>query len=362
MTSDVVSNPAVGHVKPTSEAYPADSIRFDLLITVCSAVFLFGLYLDGWAHNNIPGRIETFFTPYHALMYGGYLLVALALTFTYVRNIIRGYAWSKALPRGYFWGMIGVLLFAAGGAGDLLWHETFGFEGGIEALLSPTHLLLGVGAVLYCSAPLRATWQRATPATVQMRWRDLTPALLSMLMLLSILTFLTQYATPVHGMIFVDRPGPARNSLYYDTTAIFRLLMPSILVAGSILYLLRRWRLPFGSMVLLIGVNYGLMFTMLMNYALDTAATLPAILLASLIVEGLYMRLQPRAERIRALRWFAFLTPFVMIGMFVLSLLLTRGMWWEIHMWAGIPFIAGIAGLLLSHLAFPAAIPAAASQ
>lgn len=357
MASNILSAPTINNRRPKSTEYPADSIRFDRLIAAFSAIFLLGLYFDGWAHNNIPNRIETFFTPYHALLYGGYIMVAVVLTFTHLRNLFRGYAWSKSLPQGYFLALLGIGLFSIGGIGDFLWHETFGFEEDTEALLSPTHLLLAMGAVLYCSGPLRAAWRRVTPSNTQSTWRDLTPALVAMLILLSIFTFFTQYATLARSMIFVTAPFTADNFFYYDATALFRVIMPSILVTGAILYLIRRWHLPFGAMVFLIGVNYTLMFAMLMNNALDTPATLPAILLASVVIEWLYMRLQPSIERLGALRWFAFLTPFIMISLFVLSLLLTRGMWWQIHMWAGVPVLAGIFGLLLSHLAFPSMIP-----
>ncbi|MBV7327058.1 hypothetical protein KFU94_02100 [Chloroflexi bacterium TSY] len=81
---------------PTSRqrihGYPRDSIRFDLAVAVLSGVFLVDLYFDGWAHNNIPNLIETFFTPFHTLLYGGFFLVATLLTATHLRNIARGHS------------------------------------------------------------------------------------------------------------------------------------------------------------------------------------------------------------------------------------------------------------------------------
>lgn len=74
-----------------------------------------GLYFDGWAHSNIPNLIETFFTPFHVLLYGGFFLVATLLTATHLRNIARGHGWMQALPQGYFLGLVGIGLFTVGG-------------------------------------------------------------------------------------------------------------------------------------------------------------------------------------------------------------------------------------------------------
>jgi hypothetical protein len=41
------------------------------LLLAC--VMEIGGLLDGWAHNNIP-QLETVFTPWHAVLYGGYAL------------------------------------------------------------------------------------------------------------------------------------------------------------------------------------------------------------------------------------------------------------------------------------------------
>ena len=41
----------------------------------------------------------------------------------------------------------------AGAIGDMFWHIIFGIEVSIDALLSPTHLLLLIGALLILSGP-----------------------------------------------------------------------------------------------------------------------------------------------------------------------------------------------------------------
>src|SRR5215467_3335240 len=101
------------------------------------ALFLVcGLYLDGWAHGH--GKVDkSFFTPWHGVLYSMFFVSAIILWATLYRNHARGYAWSKAIPSGYGLSLIATPLFIMAGAADLVWHTLFGFEVGIETLLSP---------------------------------------------------------------------------------------------------------------------------------------------------------------------------------------------------------------------------------
>src|ERR1700730_10589836 len=96
-------------------------LRFDWIMVVVSVWWLGGLFIDGWAHSNIP-QLETFFTPWHAVFYSGYLAVATTLIIkmlqnlrqiapatdgtvpswaALVRNSLPGKRWLKAIPVGY---------------------------------------------------------------------------------------------------------------------------------------------------------------------------------------------------------------------------------------------------------------------
>ena len=66
--------------------YPTLGISFEWLLTAATLWLLVGLYLDGWAHNNIPELIETFFTPWHAVLYSGYAFMSLVLIGAAWRN------------------------------------------------------------------------------------------------------------------------------------------------------------------------------------------------------------------------------------------------------------------------------------
>lgn len=71
-----------------------------------------------------------------------YILPTASRETTKIRNIQKGYAWQSALPSGYMPALLGVGIFAIGGVFDLVWHTLFGVEANIQALLSPSHLLL----------------------------------------------------------------------------------------------------------------------------------------------------------------------------------------------------------------------------
>lgn len=337
---------------------PADSVRFDRWFTVLATLFMLGVYIDGWAHNNVAELIETFFTPWHAMLYGGFFITAGFLTIALARNLAAGHRLTEALPRGYFPALIGAGIFLFGGVFDLAWHTLFGFEADTEALLSPAHLVLATGAFLIFTAPLRALWQRSSYAG-EKGWAKLWPAVVSMTLFLSLLTFFTQYATLVRPGVLIETPMGSGEHWLENTSGIFNLLMPSLLVMGSLLFLLRRWQLPFGSITLIIGANYLLMFLMAMDDAFVAPLTVAAVVLAAVVADLLYRWLQPAATNLTALRYFAFLVPFVMVGFYIASLLLTHGLWWQVHMWGGVPFVCGITGLFLSFLTHPPAVPTA---
>jgi hypothetical protein len=144
-------------VDEKTSSYPAGGRRFDLIVSLLSLWILAGLYLDGSAHHHIPDLIETFFTPWHAVLYSGFAASAGLLLITQWRNVSKCYRWTHSLPKGYMASLVGAVIFMFSGGADFLWHTAFGFEVGLEALVSPSHLALAVGGVLMISGPLRAT-------------------------------------------------------------------------------------------------------------------------------------------------------------------------------------------------------------
>ena len=170
------------------------SPRFNWAMAVLSTVLVGGFYLDLWAHAH--GRTDnTFFTPWHAVLYSMLAAVGIFLSITAWRAWHRGAPWWESLPAGYGLSLVGVVLFALGGVADLVWHVLFGVEFSVDALLSPTHLVLAGAGILIVTGPLRAAWR--DPARGTRAWLARIPAVLSLALALSIFTGFTQFVHPL---------------------------------------------------------------------------------------------------------------------------------------------------------------------
>ncbi|HEU4422715.1 MAG TPA: hypothetical protein VFR67_09280 [Pilimelia sp.] len=157
-TAEAVRAQQPGRPTPPAEvATPTE----DLITVIFGACLIAGTFADGWAHNNILSEVQEdgFFTLWHALLYAGFTATA-AWTFwlAYRRRDRAPRWWIDGWPAGYRLGALGALIFLVGGVSDMGWHTVFGVEATIDALLSPSHLVLLVGATLLLSSPMRSWW------------------------------------------------------------------------------------------------------------------------------------------------------------------------------------------------------------
>ena len=340
------------------EGYPAASRSFDLIALALAAWVLLGGYVDGIAHVN-GATDDTFFTPFHLLLYSGMLAKGVFLAGMQLRNVSRGHHWLQALPRGYLTSLLGIVMMATAGFLDFLWHTAFGIEADIEASVSPPHLLLACSALVFMSGPLRALWGRAE---AYRGWAQLFPAIASALLVYSILSLFTQFAHAISWVGLYTPGGAPDELLLRDHAMTAKVVFPSLLMSGMVLLLLRRWALPFGAVTFLLVGNSVLMFLLRSaGHGGENWLVLLAPLVAGLIGD-LLLRGQQR-PRIAALplRAFAFLLPFSYHVAFFVILQWTGGIWWTIHMWTGVSVLAGIFGLALSFVAVPPPLPPEAS-
>ncbi len=338
-------------------------LRFDWLMVGLSFWFLGGLFIDGWAHAH--GKVDsTFFTPWHAVFYSGFVAVAAGLCGGIVLNRRRGQSWQQAIPVGYALSLLGVGIFAVGGVGDMTWHILFGIEQSTEALLSPTHLLLALGLTLILSGPFRATWLRSEKMAVP-GWIKLLPMLISLTFTLSILTFFTEYANPItHTFASLTSSIRWQQDMFVSMSVDSYLIYTAILM-GVVLLALRRWYLPFGAIAVIFALNAALMS--LLGNVSNIVYFVPVLFLAGLCADFLLRRLQPSEERIGAVRLFSFTVPLVLYLLYFLALMIVLSQQgsrftWSIHLWMGSAVIAGVVGLLISFLVFPPARPASQSE
>ena len=343
---------AVPAVKKYREGWPDAGTRFDWTMVALSGWLVIGAHIDAWAHINIP-NLETFFTPWHGILYSGYAALAVFMLLTLGRNHAAGYPWDRALPLGYRTALFGIIIFAFSGAGDLIWHSIFGIEANLDALLSPTHLLLALGAGLMVSGPLRAAWMRPKPATGLVGH---LPQLLSLTYVLALLAYMTQWAHPFGFVWAMEGTRPASASGAYQPQAIgvLSVLLQSGILVGLVLPAALRQALPSGSLTLILGLST-VFITSMRARVLETG---PNVLIVVAVLGGvaadlLLRLLQPSATRRSALRAFAFAVPVVLYTLYFLALVLAGGIWWSVHMVTGTIVLAGIVGWLLSNLAVP---------
>jgi|GEM_PF-2016261 len=122
---------------------------------------------------------------------------------------------------------------------------------------------------------------------------------------------------------------------------------------GVILFALRHWTLPPGSLTFLIVGNGLLMTWFHLKEVYMYPQILVAVFVAGIAADVLYSLLRPSAVRVHALRLFAFAVPAILFALFFVILIITAGIWWSVHLWTGAVFLAGVIGLLLSYLTHP---------
>ncbi|MCP3989149.1 MAG: hypothetical protein GY724_08745 [Actinomycetia bacterium] len=211
-----------------------------------------GVFLDGYAHVFvIDTETEDFFTPWHGILYGGYAsLVAWVGLIGYRRRgptpILQWF------PPPYRLAALGLLMFAVGGIGDGIWHTLLGIENGIDALLSPTHLLLFSGGVIALWTPVRSSAARG----------DTSPALAvgAVVLVTSVLLFFAHYLWMVPDTFYALEPfdpdrgiGNSRIQMFFGGA-----FSSTAVLFGPLLIISRRWVLPFGAATVVLTTAVGL--------------------------------------------------------------------------------------------------------
>lgn len=321
--------------KTTPRTPRASRVRRQSFTLVTGAWVVLGVFVDGWAHLNRTMQ-ETFFTPWHALLYSG----AAAL-----------FGWlllsADSVP-GRDWALVAAGTFTVGGLGDLVWHQAFGVETGLDALVSPTHLLLLFGGLLGVTAPLRES-RRPT----EEHFRDALPVLAAMTLATALSGFFLLYVSPFTtdaptlALTVVPEGAPGHEAAEAPAVAgLAAYLVSTALVVVPVLLLRARRALPFGAITLLVTVLATLS-------AGITGFQQPAAPVAALLA-GLGSDVVVRAVRhlpdslhaplvgavVPLLLWSAQLT----------ALALTTGVRWPVELVTGAPLLSAMLGASLGIL------------
>ena len=323
--------------------------RLDWLALGGIAWLVTGLFLDGWAHNNrLP---DSFWTVWHAIFYSGYAALSAVILGAIAVRRPRVASWRAAIPDGYGPATAGVVAFGIGGILDMLWHTRFGVEVGNDALLSPSHLTLGLGLFLLVSGPLLADLRRRDerPSLAQR-----LPAVLSIAATFMLLTFFTMYSGPYSNFLGASGNGTTSDRLFRGLLGMF---LFSGFIGGLLLMVLRRTTLPVGSITLVLGLD-GIAMILMGSHdtPLDAQLSFSAVaVLAGIAGDVLLWRLRPSADRPLALRTLVTVLPMAYFTLYLAVVGARYGYGWTMPFLTGSVVLCGAVGLLLSFVAMPPA-------
>jgi hypothetical protein len=348
-------NTSISSLGNIPQSLPAGRPRATPLEDAITVVFglwmVAGMVTDGFAHSNLRNTIDSFFTPWHAILYSGFASAALWTTWLGFKHARLGRRGLEAIPVGYELGIVGVIVFGLGGFGDMIWHTVFGIEVNLAALLSPTHLMLLIGGVLVGSSPLRSAWSTLPHAP---RFLEFLPALVSSTTTLATVAFFNMHLWGLGRL-----PDAKEWMFYVNDHALISVLAGTLftnaVLMTGVLLLVRRWVTPFGTFTIMFAATALSMG--LLRGGVDSA--FGAAILTGLILDGLVQWLRPSAARVWQLRALAAIAPLTIWGIHYLRTAFFRGgINLEVEFWTGLLVMTMLSGLVLSVLVVPPSIPA----
>ncbi|VAV92762.1 hypothetical protein MNBD_ACTINO02-2977 [hydrothermal vent metagenome] len=316
------------------------SRREDLITIAFGTWMMVGLVVDAFSHST-DSSLETFWTWSHAAFYSGFIVTAAwVVHLCLARREPTGWLLDWA-PPGYRLAFLGLGIFALGGIGDAGWHTVFGVETGVDALLSPTHLLLFVGMFAIVSSPFRAAWNDVSTPD-EPSFGSFFPALLSMTFSTTLVAFFFEYVwlpTNVWIAQTAFESQVDRGEKIAVLGVVGAVIATIVLMTGPIVAS-RRWRLPFGSVTAIFVVTNALL-----AFGFDnTSASLLPPLLAGIVADATLARSKPRWVFLTAppiVLWFTFYFQVVQTG---------AGLGWPPEIWGGSVVFAVLASFAIDQI------------
>jgi len=373
--------------KAVRGARPLTEWRDDL-ITMALAVWpITAMFFDGRNHNNDTGQ-ESFFSLAHMVLYTGATALGLWITWVVVKhqlaagvNVRRLMIDFSAIPVGYGVAIIGLGILTIAGPWDLIWHELYGFEVGVDAIYSPSHLCLFFGAMLATTTGIRSMWAKQDIAP---DLRTFAPVILSAAMFIAVAGFITMYLSAFMTNVtmttaFVDdlaRFDDVRAdqsisvnagltgygddrwayNFYSVSHGMASMIITGLILLGPTLLIMRRWRVPFGAFTIIFAI-FGLLVNIMTEYR-DIVLIVP-LLLAGVTADVLQQRLGMQRKdgrislggirlagpAIAAVLWFSY---YAVVA-------LKDGIGWEPTLWVGALVVGVMTGFGVAFLIAPPA-------
>jgi hypothetical protein len=368
-------------------ARPMAEWRDDLITMLLALWPITAMFFDGLGHNNRTGQ-ESFFSISHLFVYSGATVTALWVTWVVVKaQTAAGVDVKKlmidfaAIPVGYGVAIIGLIILTLAGPADLIWHEIYGFEVGVDAIYSPPHLALFFGVLLVTSTGIRSMWARDEIAPDLKRF---TPVILSAALFIGVSGFITMYlsafmtnVTPTSDFwndlanfndvrsdqtidvnsglaLYGDNLWP--YNFYSVSHGIASMVITGLIILGPTLLILRRWRVPFGAFTI-IYTGFGLWVNIMSEYR-DIVLIIPLIL-AGITADLLQQRLgQARKDGRVALGGIRVAGPTIGAVLWLTYwavLALDKGIGWPPTLWVGALMVAIMTAFGVAFLIAPPA-------
>lgn len=326
--------------------------RRDLITILFGTWMMIGVFLDGYAHANIIEEIESFFTPWHAVFYSGFLATAGWITWNVYRRLSEFANVRDAVPQGYGYSVIGIGVFALGGVGDAVWHTISGIEVGIDALLSPTHLLLFVGILFILTTPFRTA--AIANKTSELTGLNAFSVSLSAGLTTSLLAFFFFYLwAPAHPFWAEQGFDPATgDGEIFVALGMAAILLTTLILLAPLAAVLVRWRPPIGMTTIGWGaVSTSTAVAVDLDVALAASVGLAAGLAADAVMFGFGAGPESGIGSLLTMT----IAPLVAWSVYFLLIAVNGDLAWHPEVWGGAIVFSVLTGAGLAKMTLPQA-------
>ena len=240
--------------------------------------------------------------------------------------------------------MVAAAIFSAGGLDDLAWHQVFGVESGLDALVSPMHLLLLLGGLLGVTDPLREgnSEKPQRLGTFPLLGSVTLATALSAFFLLYVSPFTTD--APLLPLTAIPEGTVGHEQA--EAPAVVGLaayLLTTVIVVLPVLWLLVHRRLPAGGITLLVTA----VATLSAAVAEFEQPVVPVAAAAAGVAADLTMHLVRRMPTTSRLLLVGAGIPVLLWSAHLTALHLTAGLRWPPELIMGVPILSAMLGTAL---------------
>ncbi len=236
-------------------------------------------------------------------------------------------------------------------------YSAVGVEASIDALLSPTHLIVLTSLLLVFSGPLLSLWLRSARG-VKIGWKTGFPAVMSLMIIVTILTAFTDYLTPFSGELSSSAAHTLAAQSYNVSSwtaseiavglAAAAFLVSGAFIMGMVLTINRKLRLPFGAWTLTLWISAAVV-----GLFWSSMTFVPVAALGGLLIDVAVWRVFTPGVWQKTYYGLAFGLPVTLFTVYFAVLLATNSLWWNAHIVFGCVVYSGIGGALIAYLIQP---------